>query len=351
MNSRERFYATIRYETPDRPPLAPLWAQPYVEERLFKYFGVSNREDFSRKVGEDFRYVFPDYIGPQLATYDDGSWEGLWGEHYKRVPFGAGTYEESVFQPFKDIETIEQAEAMRYPSPDWYDYSTVYGKCIKNREFALITGTPGYLDFMNGIGFMRGVERVYTDVGLEDEVYLYIVGKRFNFFYEVTRRTLEAAKGEIDVVYCGEDLGTQQGPIISPAKFDKLFADYYRRFFALAHSYGAKTMMHSCGSMRVFIPRLIKLGLDILEAVQVDAANMDIDGLHRDFYKKITFCGSISVQSLLPRGTLDKIRKEVQHRKELFGEGGMIIGPTNCMQADMPTENFVAMCRAIGCHT
>lgn len=168
-------------------------------------------------------------------------------------------------------------------------------------------------------------------------------------FYERIKRTLEAAEGEIDIVRFGEDLGTQLGPIISPEKFIKLFAPKYEKLFQLVHSYGAKTMLHSCGSIRAFIPILINIGLDILDVVQVDAVNMNIVDLHQEFYRKIVYCGSMSVQSLLAKGTPEEIKNEVELRKKLFSDGGIIIGPTNVMQVDMSAENFAAMCRAIGC--
>lgn len=348
MNSKERFYASMEYKTPDRPPMSPLHAQPYVFEALYKHLGVTTHEEFQLRTGEDFRFVGPEYTGPVLRRFDDDSYEGLWGERYKRLPFAQGTYEEPVFQPYKDIEEIEELKDMRIPSADLFDYSGIAKKCDRYKSYIVSAGSPGIFDFMNGTGFIRGIEQVYLDVGLESEVFLWIVEKRFEFHYEMIKRTLAAAPGKIDVVYCGEDLGTQQGPVLSVDKFIKLFGDKYKRLFSLAHANGAKTMMHSCGGMRSFIPELISLGLDILDVVQVDAAGMDIKGLHKDFYKKIAFCGSLSVQSLLPKGTPDDIRNEIKLRKELFCEGGIIIGPTNVMQADMPIENFIAMCQAIG---
>ena len=348
MNTRERFDATMNYTLPDRPLLKPLCFQPYVLEALFKDMGITTLDEFQLRVGEDFRHISPLYTGPEMKRYEDGSYDSLWGERYKRLPFGNGTYEEPVFQPFKDIETLSEVEKMRFPSPDWFDYSNVKQQCEENGDYIRFVGNAGVLDFMNGIGFMRGIERVYLDVGLEDEVYLYIAEKRYEFFMEHIRRILEAADGAIDVVYCGEDLGTQIAPIINPAAFMKLFAPKYKALFELAHSYGAKTMMHSCGSIRTFLPILIDLGLDILEGVQVDAANMDIVSLHEEFYRKVVFCGSLSVQSLLCKGTPEDIYREVDLRLRLFKEGGLMLGPTNCLQSDMPLENFYAMCKATG---
>lgn len=368
MNSKERFIATINYSTPDRPMLSPLEGQNRVWVKLYDFFevpyhidgdidniptqyggfGGKTHETFMSRIGMDFRGVGPGYIGPELKTYGDGSWEGIWGERWDRDRFEGGTYEKTCYLPFAKIDDIGQLKSTRFPSAEWFDYSGISEQCDRYKDYAVFTGGPGNADFINGISFLRGVEQVLIDIALEDPVYLYIVEKRYEFFYEHVRRILEAAKGKIDAVRFGEDLGTQLSPIISPETFSKLLGPKYKALFDMVHSYGAKTMLHSCGSVRAFIPIFIDLGLDILEVVHVDAKGMDIEGLHRDFYKKLVFCGSISVQTLLPKGSPAEIEAEIHLRKELFHEGGIIIGPTNIMQVDMPVENFVVMCRAIG---
>jgi uroporphyrinogen decarboxylase len=152
----------------------------------------------------------------------------------------------------------------------------------------------------------------------------------------------------VDVVCFGEDLGNQGGIMISPKRYDSLFAPFMKELFALAHKHNAKAMMHSCGSCRDLLPRLIDLGLDILEVVQVDAAKMNIVDLHREFYRKVCFCGSMSVQSTLPFGSREDVIREVELRKQLFQEGGLVIAATHAIQVGTPLENILAMYEAIG---
>lgn len=252
--------------------------------------------------------------------------------------------------PYADIEEVEELSRFTFPTADCFDYSRVreQAQLIHDRGYVAFTGDAGVPDFLNGIARCRGVEQVLIDVGMKDPVFLELIQRRVDFFYEKLRRTLEAADGLLDIVAFGEDLGTQNGLTISPASYDALFAGHMERFFKLAHDHGARTMMHSCGSVRDMIPRLIELGLDILEVVQVDAVKMDIRDLHRDFHDKIAFCGSISVQNTLPRGTQEEVRSEVKLRKELFSDGGMIIAPTHDIQVGTPVENILAMYDEIG---
>jgi len=313
----------------------------------FGGFSEEARETFLRRVGADFRGVGPQYVGPPEKINEDGSWVDMWGTTYKWIPFHDSYYETAVGHPLAEIGSLEKLEDYPFPTMDWFDFSAIPEQCRRYADYALISGGPGCMDFINGISFGRGVERVLMDIAEEDPVYLHIVEKRFDFFYAQVKMTLEAAQGALDVVYVGEDLGTQLGPIISPSAFEKLFGRYYRKIFALAHEYGANTMMHSCGSVRKFIPMLIDMGLDILDVVHVDAKDMDLAGLHRDFYGKIMFSGTLSVQSLLPHATPTQIRETIRNERKLFHDGGLILGPTNVMQVDMPTENFDAMVRAI----
>jgi uroporphyrinogen decarboxylase len=116
----------------------------------------------------------------------------------------------------------------------------------------------------------------------------------------------------------------------------------------MVHKYGAKVMMHSCGSVYQLIGTLIELGLDILDVVQVDCKNMDILALQKQFGGRLCFSGSISVQSTLPFGTPKDVEREVALRKELFPKGGLIFAPTHNIQVGTPMENIVAMYQAIG---
>lgn len=347
MNSKERFYGMMEYKGFDRPPTIYM-GTPEITKDLMEYLGVTTLEELRLKLGDDFRGVGARYIGPELRKFDDGSWEGFWGERYAYVDYGNGSYPEAVYLPFKDVTDVNELKNFRFPSPDWFDYSHIKEDCEKYKDYIVCTGDPGTPDFMNGIARYRGVEQVLLDIALEDPVFLALMDQRFEYYYEIYSRVFKAADGAIDVFWLGEDYGNQNGIMISPKTFDKHFAPKMKAFCDLAHSYGAKTMMHCCGSCYDLIYRFIDFGLDILDVVQVDAAKMDIEGLHKEFYGKIAFCGSISVQSTLPFGTKEDVIREVELRKKLFGKGGMIIAPTHAIQVGTPLENIVAMYKAIG---
>jgi uroporphyrinogen decarboxylase len=350
MNHRERVIKSLSRDGYDRLPVRYM-AEPVVTDTLYKHLGINDEEALYRHFGVDWRYVQPDYTAPPPESYPDGSRQLVWPERgwpvpatrYKDIPYSQGYYTEAVHRPFAEVREVEELDRYDFPSADWLDYSKVKQRCRQLSEYAIVTGTPGVLDFINGISHSRGVEQVLLDIGGLDPVYLSLIERKFEYHYSVIERTLAAAGGLINIVQTGEDLGTQLGPILSQERFDRLFADKYRVFFDMVHRYGAKVMLHSCGSVRQLLPRLIELGLDILDVVQVSAAGMEIEGLARDFGRDLAFCGTMCVQTMLPRLSATQIEEAVRIRRSLFPDGGLILGPSHSIQPDTPIENIIAM--------
>ena len=204
------------------------------------------------------------------------------------------------------------------------------------------------MDFINGIARARGTEKVLIDLITDDPVYLEIMEARFRFYHEMHERALQVAGGLIDFTHIGEDLGTQSAQVIDFDIFEKYFAPKFKMYFEMVHSYRARTMMHMCGCVRAFLPRLIELGLDVYDVVQPTTPEMDIAVLKNDFGNHLTFCGSVCVQSTLAFGTAEEVTMEVDRRKKLFPEGGLFMGPTHAIQVGTPLENILALYLSAG---
>jgi len=347
MNSRERVLNSLDRRGYDRIPVKHE-GTPEVNLELMSHFGVENHDELLDRLGDDFRYIQAEWCGPELRTFADGSREGWWGERYGNISFGDGSYPEAVYLPFADITDVGQLAEFRSPSPDDLDFNSIPNQCERYNAFAEVFGSAGFFDFINGIARCRGVEQVLIDIALEDPVYVRLVEQRYEFFMGVIERALRAAAGRIDFVHVGEDLGTQNGLLISPRKFERLFAAKYRAVFDLAHRYGARAIMHSCGGVRRLIPRLIDLGLDVLDVVQVGAQGMKLHELHAAYGGDLAFCGTVDVQTTLPFGTVEDVQREVELRLELFENGGLFLGPTHAIQVGTPLDNTLAMYRAAG---
>jgi len=343
MTPKERVLTACRHQEPDRIPLQ-IYLTPEIRQQLTEYFG---QRDYREALGIDFRKVGAPYhgrMGPGPGLPGKAERYDEWGIGYSPKEYRGGVYYESVELPFALINTTDDVETYPWPSPDDFDYSVLPDACEAVAEYAVCFGRAGMPDILNGVSRGRGMEQIIIDIMTQDEVGMAIIDKRVDYFYEVTRRALEAAQGRIDILCFGEDCGNQRGRMFPPQVFDEFFVPRLQKYIDLAHDYGALAMMHSCGDTHDIIPTFIEMGLDILDAMQPEPPGVNPAEIKRLYGDKLTFCGLISTQQTLPFGTLDDVRAEVRERIEVMGAGGgYICSPAHCIQPDTPLENVLGL--------
>ena len=340
MTSKERVLCSLDWQEPDRVPIQ-IHLTPEVRARLAHYFGT---DDVLDRLGVDFRGVGPRYTGA-LKRPREGIRYDMWGAGYRRIEHeSGGAYDECVQLPLLELKTLEDVERYPWPSPDDYDYSVIPGRCEGVKDYAVCLGGAGVPDIVNGVLRGRGMEQVLIDIATRDPVGMAIIDRRVDFWYEVMRRGLEAADGKVDILCLGEDCGNQNGRMFSPKDFDEVFRPRLGKFYDLAHMFGAKAMMHSCGDTHEIMPTFIEMGLDVLDAMQPEPAGMDPETIRALCKGKLAFCGLISTQDTLPHGTVEQCRAEARHRLDVIAEGGgYIFAPAHCIQPDTPLENVLAV--------
>ena len=166
---------------------------------------------------------------------------------------------------------------------------------------------------------------------------------RMKLFYE--------AVGDRCVAWgvASDDAGTQRGCFIAPGLFAEMIQPHYKRVCDWVHEHtGWKTYLHSCGSIYEYIPQWIEAGIDILNPVQISAANMEPERLKAEFGGKIVFWGGgCDTQQVLPHGTPAEVRAHVRRNIEVFAPGGgFVFTQVHNVQQDVPVENVEAMLAA-----
>lgn len=163
-------------------------------------------------------------------------------------------------------------------------------------------------------------------------------------------RFLSAAGPYIDVIVFGDDLGAQNGPLLSPKMYREFFKPrhslMWRRAKELA---GVKVMLHCCGAVRSLLPDLIDAGLDAINPVQISCRGMDAAALKRDFGRDITFWGGgCDTQLALPASRPEEVREHVlQQVATLSPGGGFVFQQVHNIQANVPAANILAMFEAV----
>lgn len=156
-----------------------------------------------------------------------------------------------------------------------------------------------------------------------------------------------AARAGADELLCGDDVANQQSLMFSPDLWRTMMLSRWARIWAEVKRINPRMRIwyHSDGNIMPIVDALAGAGLDVLNPVQPEC--LDVDALHRQFGKRLTFHGLIGTQSTMPFGNPRSVRARVKEIIEKYGRnGGLIISPTHVLEPDVPIANIDAFCEA-----
>ena len=295
-------------------------------------------------IGEDMLLTS---VGWANSYYQqDGDYVDEWGVGWRSQPyetlFGTGHYTEIVGHPLADDAAIADYKP---PDPTRPELYTEAERVV--REFGdtyWIVGVTVTTIFETAWA-LRGLQRMLIDLAEAPDVAAYILDIPFRYHLAAAKRLVELG---VDMIWTGDDVGTQQRMLISPRHWRRYLKPRMATFIAelKAINPAVKVAYHSDGNIMPIIPELIEIGVDVLNPVQ--PASMDPAEVKRQFGDRLCFWGTVDEQHTLPFGTPAAVRDEIIRRLHTVGAGGgLILGPTHHVQLDTPLENFWAMVDAI----
>jgi len=347
--SKERILALVNHEEPDRIGIG-YSAAPQVHKRLKDFLGIKDDEALMKRLGVDVRYVSPKikykaseicYADPTVEVTEKKVLKDIWGVGFIEKETSVGTDIQLVFHPLQSIKNLKELEEYPWPTADLWDYSDIPLQIEKVKDYTVFVHSRGFFEIS---WFMRGMDNFMIDLSVNPKLACALMDKVKEYLIDKLVRILEVGGGRIDFVELNDDVGGQNGLLISPEMWRKYVKPRMIEMIDVVRSYGAKVMYHSCGSVRAILPDLIEIGVDILNPVQPRAKGMEPRKLKRDFGDKITFYGTIDEQETLPYGSPEDVKKEVLERiTYLAPKGGFIISPCHSIQPDTSVENIMAL--------
>jgi uroporphyrinogen decarboxylase len=198
---------------------------------------------------------------------------------------------------------------------------------------------------------LHGLEATLVDFMLAPKEMEELLDRILEFQMRLWERTLEVVGENVDICLHSEDLGAQNGPIMSPELYRKFLKPRQTKLFShikKSAKNDVKVLLHSCGSIRKLIPDLIETGIDALNPIQVNATGMDTKELKKEYGKDLCFWGGgVDTQEILPHGSPKEVRDEVKRRiDDLAPGGGFVFAAVHNIQPDVPPENLWAMWEA-----
>ena len=197
--------------------------------------------------------------------------------------------------------------------------------------------------------FLRGMENFLCDIYVDKKGVKRLLDVLVGRNLRLLERVVKGVGEWVDILQFGDDLGSQTGPFMSPEVFREIFKPRYKKMWDYVHQNSScKVFLHSCGSIYELIPDLIDAGVDILNPVQTQTANMEPERLKKEFGKYVTFWGGgCDTQQILAKATPGKVKDDVKRRIEIFAkDGGFVFNQIHNVLADVPPENVIAMFEA-----
>jgi len=253
-----------------------------------------------------------------------------------------GLYNEFHIYPLANAETAEDIANHKFPDPfaegRWIEAEKTIAKYGKTHGIIADLETT----LFETAWYLVGLEKFLMDLMLEAEYIDPLLDKIQEIHTFYGKKMIELGA---DVLWCGDDFGTQQSQIMDMETFRKYFKPRFKQMFAEYKKVNPniKLAWHSCGAFAPFIPDFIEIGLDIVNPLQPMATGMEPELLKKEFGNDVVFFGGICVQDLLPNRSPEEIKNEINRRAKTFGKnGGYIVAPAHNIQDDTSIENILA---------
>lgn len=356
MRPRDRVLKALRHEEPDRPPIH-VTVTPQIGEALNRALHIENDGLIDAFFGNRISFTKAllklgnDCVGVGACTTPgftprrnpDGSTTDEWGITTRET----GLYNEMVGHPLAEIESVKDLDHYPFPDPLAAGRFTWAEETVKTYggDYAVIGEQECTIFELSW--YLVGLEKFLLDMALGNPYVFELLDRVMEFSLQQAARLIALG---VDIILFGDDMGDQNGMMISPAMWRSVFKPRMAHVFQKVRRLNPEIRIayHSCGSILPIIPDLIEIGLDILNPLQPLAAGMDANYLKTTYGDALSFYGAIDIQDLLPKGTPRQVKKEVKDKIAILGEGGgYILAPAHNIQPDTPLRNIFALYEAV----
>jgi len=373
MNHRERIVSALRRQETDRFPMGIHLAAAKYEEFVAKT-GETEPSDY---FDLDYRHVSltPPQALPDLSRYFVGrvpDWPETGTPDFTLEPFrGSEAYfvmgshntamnEWGEYRIYGDSRDYHRkvyplshrdcftADVEAYPFPDLfseYRYQGVRDEIQDLHKRNLAAVLSWEMTIFEKAWRIRGLEELMTDLMVNPALVE-------SLFDQIARRTgylaTRYAQAGVDIIQLGDDIGSQQGMLISPQHWRTYLKPRMAKIITDVKLANPELFVfyHSDGSIEPIIPDLIDIGVDILNPLQPEC--MDIAKLKRTYGGHLSFWGGIGVQTTMPFGTPGEVRAAVRQLVKDAGKGGgLLIAPAHLLEYDVPWRNVEAFVEAV----
>ena len=365
MNERERYLATIHFDTPDRVPLSPGGGR---KSTLEAWHAQGLPEDIGNlSIGE---YAYREVGGTiPFPTRAEG-----FSINERMVPY----FEEKVIERKGDTQIVQDWKgniceiSSKYTTEylrnaidfvtrrwikcpvenrdDWESMKKRYdaddpsrlpenpeklGKRLADREYPITFGFSGpFWQLREWLGFEGLCEMFYDDPDFVKDM--------IDFWQNHVSRLLERALSCVipDEVHLSEDMAYKSFSMISPDMVREFLLPAWSKWGQIIRDAGVPNYgMDSDGFIGELIPIWIEAGINVCDPIEVAAGN-DINDFRKRFGKNMAYRGGVDKRAMAKGGKV--IIDEISRLRPVIDDGGYIPSCDHGIPADVSWPNFLS---------
>jgi len=354
MNDRQRFYATMHYQTRDRVPLMDFnfWAETlpaWHHQGLPRWVNRRNEDSY---FGFDYSLdnvhytwvrdgLYPVFRKKILEDCGD-AWilqqrDGVRVKRQKKY----ASIPHPISYLLKDKESwkkhylprLDPDQTLRYPS-DWDDRVKEWKD--PNRTYPIILpGGSLYGWLRNWMGMENLALVLYDDPAWFEEMVNTVADCIIGILAKIF-----SSGGKFDAISIWEDMAYNRGPLISPNHFKKYLVPHYNRISDLARKHGVDVIYLDCdGKIDALLPLWLDSGINCMYPLEVGTWGGDPVSFRRQYGKDLLMMGGFD-KHILAQGKT-QIEAEISRLLPVVEAGGYIPFPDHRVPPDVPLENYL----------
>ena len=320
--NRNNILKAIRFEKPDYIPMVF-----HINEASWNHYS----SDDLKELMADHKLLFPDFQdGPGRAELDyvipervgkpflDG-WGCLWETAMDGIVGSVTKHPLANWDNFDGYTSPDPQVDSGKGAVDWTMVRQNIDSAKANNEFTVGGLRHGHT-FLQLVD-IRGYENLLFDMSDDDARLWKLIEMVEHFNAEIIKNYLDIG---VDMMTYAEDLGMQNGPMISPEMFYKYIKPSYERLMKPAVDAGRIIHMHSDGHIHELVEGLIDGGVAALNLQ--DLVN-GIDWIKENLKGRVCIDLDIDRQRITPKGTPADVDALIREEVEKLGskEGGLMM--------------------------
>lgn len=310
MISRERVWAVIKRQKPDRMPIYG-WVFVNLDKQISSVYG--SVVAFEDRYEFDYSHVFG---GPPCI--DQEILDAL------RTNLGRPIEPADLLDiPYHDPNDLDKYEGVRH--------AIQHHKEARGR-FVYVQ-TPGIFEALNHV---FGIENHLTWLLLYPEELKKVYARQAQWNRQFAMNCLDLG---IDMIHVSDDWGAERSLLFSPATWWEMIYPYHKVTTDAVHARGAPVSLHCDGNFSEVLDGVVKLGYAVVHPWQ-ESAGMSLQMFKERWMGRLVVMGGLDVQTTIGFNDRNRLKAEIERVVGMFAGGGLLFCTTHFVQDHCTVEEL-----------